>query len=52
MGDSELPPAPVAGGSNPTASACSAIKKACNSILKDKSPQPSTSGRAGKCRNN
>jgi xanthine dehydrogenase YagR molybdenum-binding subunit len=32
LGDSELPPAPVAGGSNTTASACSAVMKACQSI--------------------
>ena len=32
LGDSELPPAPVAGGSNTTASACSAVMKACEAI--------------------
>ncbi|ETR77144.1 xanthine dehydrogenase [Afipia sp. P52-10] len=32
LGDSELPPAPVAGGSNTTASACSAVTKACDAI--------------------
>src|SRR5436190_12903548 len=32
MGDSDLPPAPVAGGSNTTASACSAVTKACDAI--------------------
>src|SRR5207237_8061126 len=32
LGDSELPPAPVAGGSNTTASACSAVMKACQAI--------------------
>jgi xanthine dehydrogenase YagR molybdenum-binding subunit len=32
LGDSDLPPAPVAGGSNTTASACSAVMKACDSI--------------------
>jgi xanthine dehydrogenase YagR molybdenum-binding subunit len=32
LGDSELPPAPMAGGSNTTASACSAVMKACQSI--------------------
>ncbi|MEQ8393549.1 xanthine dehydrogenase family protein molybdopterin-binding subunit [Thalassobaculum sp.] len=31
-GDSTLPPAPVSGGSNSTASVCSAILKACNSV--------------------
>jgi len=34
MGDSDLPPAPVAGGSNTTASACSAVTKACDAIRK------------------
>jgi xanthine dehydrogenase YagR molybdenum-binding subunit len=32
LGDSNLPPAPVAGGSNTTASACSAVLKACDAI--------------------
>lgn len=32
LGDSDLPPAPVAGGSNTTASACSAVMKACDAI--------------------
>jgi xanthine dehydrogenase YagR molybdenum-binding subunit len=32
LGDSELPPAPPAGGSNTTASACSAVLKACRAI--------------------
>ncbi len=32
LGDSELPPAPVAGGSNTTASTCSAVIKACDAI--------------------
>jgi xanthine dehydrogenase YagR molybdenum-binding subunit len=32
LGDSNLPPAPVAGGSNTTASACSAVMKACEAI--------------------
>jgi xanthine dehydrogenase YagR molybdenum-binding subunit len=32
MGDSEYPPAPVAGGSNTTASACSVVMKACAAI--------------------
>jgi xanthine dehydrogenase YagR molybdenum-binding subunit len=31
-GDSTLPPAPVAGGSNQTASCCSVVKKACDAI--------------------
>jgi xanthine dehydrogenase YagR molybdenum-binding subunit len=33
LGDSELPPAPVAGGSNTTASVCSAVMKACDAII-------------------
>src|SRR5689334_816068 len=32
LGDTSLPPAPVAGGSNTTASACSAVMKACDVI--------------------
>jgi xanthine dehydrogenase YagR molybdenum-binding subunit len=32
LGDSALPPAPVAGGSNTTASSCSAVMKACDAI--------------------
>jgi xanthine dehydrogenase YagR molybdenum-binding subunit len=32
MGDTSLPPAPVAGGSNSTASVCSAVMKACEAI--------------------
>jgi xanthine dehydrogenase YagR molybdenum-binding subunit len=32
VGDSRLPPAPVAGGSNTTASSCSALLKACEAI--------------------
>jgi xanthine dehydrogenase YagR molybdenum-binding subunit len=32
LGDSDLPPAPVAGGSNTTASACSAVMKVCAAI--------------------
>jgi xanthine dehydrogenase YagR molybdenum-binding subunit len=32
VGDSMLPPAPVAGGSNTTASTCSAVLKACDAI--------------------
>jgi xanthine dehydrogenase YagR molybdenum-binding subunit len=33
VGDSRLPPAPVAGGSNTTASTCSAVIKACDAIV-------------------
>ncbi len=32
LGDSALPPAPVAGGSNTTASVCSTVLKGCNEI--------------------
>lgn len=32
MGDTEFPPAPVSGGSNSTASVCSTVLKACNTI--------------------
>lgn len=32
VGDSSLPPAPVAGGSNTTASACNAVMKTCDAI--------------------
>jgi xanthine dehydrogenase YagR molybdenum-binding subunit len=32
LGDSSLPPAPVAGGSNATASICNAVAMACNEI--------------------
>jgi xanthine dehydrogenase YagR molybdenum-binding subunit len=38
LGDSELPPAPVAGGSNTTASACSAVMKACEAIRNKLTP--------------
>jgi xanthine dehydrogenase YagR molybdenum-binding subunit len=42
-GDSALPPAPVAGGSNQTASCCSVVMKACDAI-KAKLSQPATTG--------
>ena len=32
IGDTDLPPAPVAGGSNTTASVCSVVAKACDAI--------------------
>jgi xanthine dehydrogenase YagR molybdenum-binding subunit len=32
-GDTQLPPAPVAGGSNSTASVCNAVQKACDEIV-------------------
>jgi xanthine dehydrogenase YagR molybdenum-binding subunit len=44
-GDSALPPSPVAGGSNQTASCCSVVMKACDAI-KAKLSQPTTSGSA------
>jgi xanthine dehydrogenase YagR molybdenum-binding subunit len=47
LGDSNLPPAPVAGGSNTTASACSAVMKACEAIRsKLSSSRPSSDGRS------
>lgn len=49
MGDSELPPAPVAGGSNSTASTCSAVMMVCDQIrarlLKATSPEQSLKDR-------
>jgi xanthine dehydrogenase YagR molybdenum-binding subunit len=42
-GDSALPPSPVAGGSNQTASCCSVVMKACDAI-KSKLSQPGTTG--------
>jgi xanthine dehydrogenase YagR molybdenum-binding subunit len=48
MGDSDLPPAPVAGGSNTTASACSAVTKACDAIRRRLSDvEGQTVGQAG-----
>jgi len=45
-GDSDLPPSPVAGGSNQTASCCSVVMKACDAI-KARLSLPATSGSAG-----
>ena len=49
MGDSDLPPAPVAGGSNSTASTCSAVMMVCDQIrarmLKATGPQQSLKDR-------
>jgi xanthine dehydrogenase YagR molybdenum-binding subunit len=42
-GDSDLPPAPVAGGSNQTASCCTVVKKACDAI-NEKLSHPTTTG--------
>jgi xanthine dehydrogenase YagR molybdenum-binding subunit len=36
LGDSSLPAAPTAGGSNTTASVCSAVLKACDAVLEKK----------------
>jgi xanthine dehydrogenase YagR molybdenum-binding subunit len=44
MGDSQLPPAVVAGGSATTASACSAVQQACDAILAKLYPE-TASGR-------
>jgi xanthine dehydrogenase YagR molybdenum-binding subunit len=44
LGDSNLPPAPVAGGSNTTASACSAVLKACQAIRAKLSADGQSSG--------
>ncbi len=43
IGDSDLPPAPVAGGSNSTASTCSAVMMVCDQI-------PATPVQGGRCR--
>jgi xanthine dehydrogenase YagR molybdenum-binding subunit len=45
LGDSNLPPAPVAGGSNTTASACSAVMKACEAI-RSRLSAPGSDGRS------
>jgi xanthine dehydrogenase YagR molybdenum-binding subunit len=47
VGDSSLPPAPVAGGSNTTASTCSAVLKACNAIRTKIFETASTRGTVG-----
>jgi xanthine dehydrogenase YagR molybdenum-binding subunit len=46
LGDTSLPPAPVAGGSNTTASACSVVMKACDAIRTKLSGSAATEGRA------
>jgi xanthine dehydrogenase YagR molybdenum-binding subunit len=46
IGDSRLPPAPVAGGSNSTASTCSAVLKTCT-IIRDKLFRAATTANAG-----
>src|SRR6266403_1707514 len=47
LGDSELPPAPVAGGSNTTASACSAVMKACEAIQAKLASSPADQATVG-----
>ena len=39
VGDSALPPAPVAGGSNTTASGCNAVMKACDAVSAETLPR-------------
>ena len=46
LGDSSLPPAPVAGGSNTTASVCSVVLKACDAI-RDKLFRAATTANEG-----
>lgn len=46
VGDSRLPPAPVAGGSNTTASTCSAVLKTCDAI-RDKLFHAAVTGNEG-----
>lgn len=42
LGDSDLPPGPVAGGSNTTASACNTVMMACRQIMDRLAPPPLT----------
>src|SRR6185312_10969111 len=44
LGDTRFPAAPVAGGSNTTASCCNAVKKACDAILAKLAPPVATTG--------
>lgn len=44
LGDSAFPAAPVAGGSNTTASCCNAVMKACDAILAKLNPPTATTG--------
>jgi xanthine dehydrogenase YagR molybdenum-binding subunit len=44
LGDSDLPPAPVAGGSNTTASVCNVVAKACREIKAKQAANASGSG--------
>jgi xanthine dehydrogenase YagR molybdenum-binding subunit len=43
-GDSMLPPSPVAGGSNQTASCCSVVMKACDAVMAKLAGPPATTG--------
>jgi xanthine dehydrogenase YagR molybdenum-binding subunit len=52
LGDSKLPPVPVAGGSNQTASCCSVVMKACDAIMaklnaRERTAQTETVGGSG-----
>lgn len=44
LGDTRFPAAPVAGGSNTTASCCNAVKKACDAILAKLAAPAATTG--------
>lgn len=46
VGDSRLPPAPVAGGSNSTASICNVVAKACD-MIRDRLAQAASKAGAG-----
>jgi xanthine dehydrogenase YagR molybdenum-binding subunit len=46
LGDTEFPPAPVAGGSNTTASVCNAVAKACDAI-REKLARKATTSNSG-----
>lgn len=46
-GDTALPPSPVAGGSNQTASCCSVVMKACDAIMAKLRAPSETVGRGG-----
>jgi xanthine dehydrogenase YagR molybdenum-binding subunit len=44
LGDSQLPPAPVAGGSNSTASVCNVVAKACRDLKAKRAAGRATNG--------
>lgn len=46
-GDTALPPSPVAGGSNQTASCCSVVMKACDAVMAKLRAPSETVGRGG-----